>query len=95
MDLSNQACHQANIETGDRVNLTLQIAETGLPEELARLLKQSPQARARWEALTPGQQRMLREEILAAKQVGTRERRAARALGLSVNHQAGSVRQTG
>jgi uncharacterized protein YdeI (YjbR/CyaY-like superfamily) len=81
MDLSNDICRQAHIETGDQVKLTLQIASDTLPEELVRLLIRSRAARARWEALTRGQQRMLREEILAAKQSRTRERRAARALG--------------
>jgi len=47
------------------------------------LIKNNSQARTRWERLTPGQKRMLREEILAAKQAATRERRAARALGIS------------
>jgi hypothetical protein len=82
MDLSNETCRKADIETGERVKLSLRIASDGLPAELARLLKMNSQARARWQSLTPGQQRMLREEILAAKQSSTRERRAARALGV-------------
>ena len=84
MDLSNESCRQANIETGDRVRLSLKIASDELPAELARLLKMNSRARARWQSLTPGQQRMLREEVLAAKQSSTRERRAARALGVKV-----------
>jgi hypothetical protein len=82
MDLSNEACRKANVETGDRVNLSLKIASDELPAELAELIKKNSQARANWERLTPGQQRMLREEILAAKQPATRARRAARALGI-------------
>lgn len=84
MDLSNDVCRKANVETGDRVKLGLKIASEELPAELARLIKQNSQARARWERLTPGQKRMLREEVLSAKQAGTRARRAARALGLEV-----------
>ena len=83
MDLSNEACRKANVETGDRVQISLRIASEELPDELARLIKNNSQARTRWEGLTPGQQRMLREEVLAAKQPATRERRAARALGIS------------
>ena len=84
MDLSNDVCRKASVETGDRVNLSLKIASEELPAELAELIKKNSQARARWEGLTPGQRRMLREEILSAKQAETRARRAARALGLEV-----------
>ena len=80
MDLSNEVCRKAGIDTGDQVNLNLQIASEELPAELAALIKTDTQARRHWEKLTPGQQRMLREEILAAKQSSTRARRAARAL---------------
>jgi uncharacterized protein YdeI (YjbR/CyaY-like superfamily) len=71
-----------NVETGDRVKLSLRIASEELPAELARLIKNNQFARARWERFTPGHKRMLREEVLAAKQPATRERRATRALGL-------------
>jgi hypothetical protein len=82
-DLSNDVCRKANVETGDRVKLSLRIASEELPEELASLIEKNRAARARWQSLTPGQQRVLREEILAAKQASMRERRAARALGIS------------
>lgn len=84
MDLADAVCRKANVETGDRAKLSLKIASEELPAELAQLLKKNAQARARWERLTPGQKRMLREEILAAKQSETRARRAARALGVKV-----------
>jgi uncharacterized protein YdeI (YjbR/CyaY-like superfamily) len=77
MDLADAVCRRANVETGDRAKLSLKIAS----EELAKLIKKNSQARTRWERLTPGRKRMLREEILAAKQPSTRERRAARSLG--------------
>lgn len=82
MDLSETACRQADIETGDRVKLTLTIASEELPAELKELISQNREARIRWERLTPGQQRMLREEVQAAKQSNTRARRAKRSLGL-------------
>ena len=82
MDLSNEVCRQARVETGDAVELNLKIASEELAEELAQLIKINSEARARWKSLTSGQQRMLREDILAAKQTGTRARRAARALGV-------------
>jgi hypothetical protein len=82
MDLSSEVCRQANIETGDRVELVLAIASEELPAELAMLIKKNAIARQRWEKLTPGQQRMLRESILSAKQSATRARRAARELGV-------------
>jgi hypothetical protein len=83
MDLADVVCRKADVETGDRVKLSLKTASEELPAELAQLIRKNSQARARWERLTPGQKRMLREEILAAKQTATRERRAARALGIS------------
>jgi hypothetical protein len=82
MDLADAACRKANVETGDRAKLSLKIASEELPEELAQLIKKNSRARACWERFTPGQKRMLREEILAAKQPSTRERHAARALGV-------------
>jgi len=84
MDLSNDVCRRANVETGDRVKLSLKIASEELPAELARLISENSQARTRWERLTSGQKRMLREEVLAARQPGTRERRAALALGVGL-----------
>jgi uncharacterized protein YdeI (YjbR/CyaY-like superfamily) len=83
MDLADAVCRKANVETGDRVALILKIASQELPAELAQLIKKNSKARTRWERLTPGQQRMLREEILSAKQTATRQRRAARALGVN------------
>ncbi len=82
MDLSNNVCRKAGIETGDRVKLTLKVASEELPAELEELLRKNSAARQRWELLTPGQQRMLREDILTAKQSSTRARRAARALNI-------------
>ena len=84
MDLADAVCRKANVGTGDRVDLILRIASEELPAELARLIKKNSRARSRWEGLTPGQQRMLREEILAAKHPATRARRSARALGVEV-----------
>lgn len=82
MDLSETACRQADIDTGDRVKLSLTIASEELPAELRELIGRNREARIRWERLTPGQQRMLREEVLAAKQSSTRARRAKRSLGI-------------
>ena len=81
MDLADAACRKANVETGDRAKLSLRIASEELPQELAELIKNNSPARVRWEQLTPAQKRMLREEVLAAKQTSTRASRAARALG--------------
>jgi uncharacterized protein YdeI (YjbR/CyaY-like superfamily) len=64
------------------VKLKLTLASEELPEELAELIRTNNGARLRWEGPTPGQQRMLREEILIAKNSNTRLRRATRALGV-------------
>jgi hypothetical protein len=76
MDLADAACRKANVKTGDRVKLSLKIASAELPAELIQLIRNNSSARTRWEQLTPGQKRMLREEVLAAKQPATRARRA-------------------
>jgi hypothetical protein len=82
IDLADAVWRKANVETGDRVKLSLKIGSEELPAELAHLIKNNPSARARWKRLTAGQKRMLREEVLAAKQPATREQRATRGLGL-------------
>jgi hypothetical protein len=64
----------------DRAELTIEIASADLPAELQALIDRVPVARASWEGRTAAQQRMLREEVLAAKTAATRERRARRIL---------------
>ena len=82
MDLPEPLCRKAQIDTGDRVDLNLRVASEELPEELAQLIANNSAARAAWKQLTPSQQRMLREEVLAASQPTTRLRRARQSLGL-------------
>ncbi|MFN7970999.1 MAG: DUF5990 family protein [Acidobacteriota bacterium] len=65
---------------GERAVLAIAVASQDLPAELAALIDAVPEARARWDAHTKAQQRMLREEILGAKAPATRDRRARRAL---------------
>ncbi len=88
IDLPEPLCRRAQIDTGDLVTLTLRIASTDLPKELARLIAKEPAAKAKWEHLAPSQQRMLREHVAAAKQPATRARRAARALCRSAQDSA-------
>ena len=73
-------CARLQVDSGDRVKLKIGLASSELPAELATLLKTSREANAAWARLTPGQQRQLREEIEAAKQSTTRERRARKTL---------------
>ena len=81
LDLPGKLCRNAGISTGEEIELALRIASSELPQELARLIAESPTARATWRRLSASQQRMLREHILGAKRPETRERRAR--LGLS------------
>ncbi len=85
VDLPGTWCRNAGVSTGDGVELTLRIASSELPQELARLIAESATAQAAWRRLTASQQRMLREHVLAAKRPKTRERRARRGLGLNGN----------
>lgn len=65
---------------GDRATLEIRRASTEMPEELRHLIDSNAQARERWEARTQAQQRMLREDVLAARSSDARARRARRAL---------------
>lgn len=65
---------------GDRATLLISRASATLPTELQRLIDMDAEARTRWDSRTAAQQRMLREEVLAAKSAEARERRARRAL---------------
>jgi Bacteriocin-protection, YdeI or OmpD-Associated/Domain of unknown function (DUF1905) len=83
VELAKPMCERAGVDTGDRVNLSLRLASDELPDELTTVLTESRRAKAAWATLTPAQQRILREEVVAAKSADTRRRRAERALGVS------------
>lgn len=85
IDLTQPMCERAGVGTGDRVQLSMRVASDALPAELAALLAGSALAQTAWAKLTTAQQRMLREEITAAKSTATRRRRAQRGLGLSTD----------
>ena len=80
IDLPGPLCKKAKLETGDEVRLTIRLASEGLPPELEQLLDENAIAKSNWAKLTPAQQRMLREEIFAAKSSATRIKRAAKSL---------------
>ena len=80
IDLPEPLCKKAKLETGDSVELTIRLASEDLPAELEQLIKENPNAKARWSKLTQPQQRMLREEIFAAKSSAARLRRAEKVL---------------
>lgn len=81
IELTQPMCLGAGVDTGDRVTLSLRLATDDLPQELAALLARSRRAEAIWLKLTPTQQRLLREDVLAAKSTETRQRRVERAFG--------------
>ena len=80
IDLPEPLCKKAKLETGDEVKLTIRLASEDLPPELEQLLKENATAKANWTKLTTAQQRMLREDIFAAKTSATRIKRATRVL---------------
>jgi Bacteriocin-protection, YdeI or OmpD-Associated len=79
IDLPEPLCKRAKLETGDEVTLKIRLASEELPDELRQVLKDA-HAKAKWNQLTPAQQRMLREEIYAAKSSESRTRRAKKQL---------------
>ena len=80
IDLPEPLCKKAGLDTGDEVQLSIRLASEDLPDELQDLLKKNSVAKTNWEKLTQPQQRMLREDIFAAKTPATRRRRAERLL---------------
>ena len=80
IDLPEPLCKKAKIESGDEVTVIIRLASEDLPEELQDLLKTNRVAKTNWEKLTQPQQRMLREDIFAAKTSATRRRRAEKFL---------------
>lgn len=80
IDLPEPLCKKAGLETGNKVTLVIRLASEDLPNELTELLKRNSTAKTSWEKLTKAQQRMLREEIFAAKSSATRIRRAEKIL---------------
>lgn len=80
IDLPEPLCRKAKLEEGDEVQLTIRLASEDLPEELQQLLKTNQVAKANWEKLTQPQQRMLREDVFAAKTSAARRRRAEKFL---------------
>ena len=79
IDLPEPLCKRAKLETGDSVTLKIRLASDELPDELSQVLKDR-NAKAKWEKLTHAQQRMLREDIYAAKSSEARVRRAKKQL---------------
>jgi hypothetical protein len=75
IDLPEPLCKKAKLETGDEVTLTIRLASEDLPEELRELLATNRLAKTNWEKLTRPQQRMLREDVFAAKSSTARRRR--------------------
>jgi len=80
IELTQVICETARINTGDKVELTLQMASTALPHELSSLIASNAEAKRHWEALTSSQKRMLGDHVRQAKQAKTRERRALKGL---------------
>jgi hypothetical protein len=82
IELPQPLCERAKVDTGSRIRLQLEIASDSLPDELENLLVTNPAAKQAWDRLSQGSQRMLRENLAAAKQSATRAKRAAAALGM-------------
>ena len=80
IDLPEPLCKRAKLETGDEVTLRIRLASEDLPGELNDLLAKNSVAKANWQKLTKAQQRMLREEVFAAKSPEARTRRAKKQL---------------
>ena len=77
IEIPEPLCVRAKVDTGSAAALEIRVASNGLPKELQQLISNDAQARAAWNRLSPSQQRMLKEHVVAAKTAQTRLRRAA------------------
>ncbi len=80
IELPDTVCKKARVDTGHSVTLVMWLALNEMPAELTKLIADDPQAKSNWEKMTASQQRMLKEQVAAAIQPATRERRARLAL---------------
>lgn len=76
LELTAPFCKAASIGVGDRLDVSLQLASTDMPAELASLLDQEPALRTAWEQQSAYTRRTSQEHVLQAKSAATRERRA-------------------
>lgn len=82
IDLPEPICRRASVDVGQLVYLHIMVASEKLPDELHELISHNTKAHHAWNALTPGSQRIIRENVAAAKLANTRNRRASLALGI-------------
>ncbi len=80
IDLTASACRQAEIETGDEIQLSITAVADDLPAELQSLIQNDAKAQLMWQRKTPSQRRMLKDYVFAAKQSATRTRREKKML---------------
>jgi hypothetical protein len=80
VELTKGILAEVGKRVGDRAKLRMSVASAELPAELVRLIERDAAARARWEAHTDAQKRMLREHVFDARSSEARARRAEKAL---------------
>ena len=80
LSITAKDCRLLDVDTGDSIDIEMSLASTDLPKELQKMLDSNRAAEIAWGKLTSNQQRMLREEIAAAKRPATRKNRARRVL---------------
>ena len=87
IDLADAVCRKANVETGDRVKLSLKIGSEELPEELAQLIKRNSRGHA------GSNSRLVKSECCAKKSSPPNNQRRAHdaSLARSVFHELGAA----
>ena len=85
IELTQPQCAAAHVDAGADVLLRLRLTKEESPAELVRLLEASAAARTNWQAMTDAQRRAIGDHVATAKVATTRWRRAAAALGVSVD----------
>ncbi len=70
-------CKAAGLAVGDEVELVLRLADASTPPELEALLSGNRRLAAAWLSLSDSMRRDANEQVRAAKNEATRQRRAA------------------
>lgn len=91
--LSRRFLREAGAKVGDEVEVTFTVAAdqaaVEVPAALAQALRRRADARALWEALTPGRRRGLAHRVAQAKRAETVERRVIEVLEFLADHVGG------
>lgn len=75
LDVKNETCQKAGVDTGDEVEIELRRVSEDPPADLIEALASNPTAAAVWDRLSRSQKRQVVNDVERAKKAETRARR--------------------